>query len=57
VPDLADGRPVTPIVNAIRNGFTQEPVGIDIRIALAWCAGVLVVGYLLAMATYRRRIS
>jgi ABC-2 type transport system permease protein len=54
---FAENQPVTSIVNAIRNLFTQEPVGTDIWIALAWCVGILIVAYIFAMATYRRRIS
>jgi ABC-2 type transport system permease protein len=54
---FAENQPVTSIVNAIRDLFTQQPVGTDIWIALAWCVGVLVVAYTLAMITYRRRIA
>lgn len=54
---FAENQPVTSIVNAIRDLFTQQPVGTDIWIALAWCLGILVVAYVFAMATYRRRIS
>jgi ABC-2 type transport system permease protein len=54
---FAEYQPVTAIVNAIRNLFTQQPVGIDIWIALAWCVGILIVAYIFAMVTYRRRIS
>jgi ABC-2 type transport system permease protein len=54
---FAEHQPVTSIVNAIRDLFAREPVGADIWAALAWCAGVLVVAYVLAMVTYRRRIS
>ncbi|MFC4015374.1 ABC transporter permease [Nonomuraea purpurea] len=54
---FAENQPVTSIVNAIRNLLTQQPVGTDIWIALAWCAGILVVAYLFAMNTYRRKIS
>ena len=54
---FAENQPVTSIVNAIRDLFTQQPVGTDIWIALAWCVGVLIVAYIFAMATYRRRIS
>jgi ABC-2 type transport system permease protein len=48
---------VTSIVNAIRDLFTQQPVGADIWTALAWCVGVLVVAYMFANISYRRRIS
>ena len=54
---FAENQPVTSIVNVIRDLFTQQPVGSDIWIALAWCVGILVVAYLFAMRTYRRRIS
>jgi ABC-2 type transport system permease protein len=54
---FAEHQPVTSIVNAIRDLFTQQPVGTDIWFALAWCVGILVVAYGVAMVTYRRRIS
>ncbi len=54
---FAENQPVTSIVNAIRDLFAQRPVGTGIWIALAWCVGILVVAYIFAMATYRRRIS
>jgi ABC-2 type transport system permease protein len=54
---FAEHQPVTSIVNTIRDLFTQQPVGTDIWIALAWCVGILIVAYTFAMVTYRRRIS
>ncbi|HZO60152.1 MAG TPA: ABC transporter permease [Solirubrobacterales bacterium] len=54
---FAESQPVTTIVNAIRDLLTQQPVGTDIWIALAWLGGVLVVAYSFAMATYRRKIA
>lgn len=54
---FAEHQPVTAIVNAIRDLFTQQPVDSDIWVALAWCVGILVVTYISAMAIYRRRIS
>jgi ABC-2 type transport system permease protein len=54
---FAEHQPVTSIVNAIRDLFTQQPVGTNIWIALAWCVGILVVAYMFANAAYRRRIS
>ena len=54
---FAEHQPVTSTVHTIRDLFTQQPVGTDIWIALAWCVGILVVAYTFAMATYRRRIS
>src|SRR5215210_6763194 len=54
---FAEYQPVTSIVNAIRDLFTQQPVDTDIWIALAWCVGILIVPCIFAMVTYRRRIS
>ena len=52
---FADHQPVTSIVNTIRDLFAQQPVSADIWIALAWCVGILIVAYALAMATYHRK--
>ena len=54
---FAQHQPATAIVNAIRDLFTRQPVGADIWIAIAWCVGILVVAYVLAMVTYRRRMA
>ena len=54
---FAENQPVTSIVNAIRDLFTQQPVGTGIWTALAWCVGILVVAYIFANIAYRRRIS
>jgi ABC-2 type transport system permease protein len=54
---FADNQPVTPIVNTIRDLYAQQPISTDIWIALAWCLGILIVAYVLAMATYHRKIS
>ena len=53
---FAENQPVTSIVNTIQALFAGQPVGTDIWIALAWCLGILVIAYLIAMAAYRRRI-
>src|SRR5437868_5479677 len=50
---FAENQPVTSIVNAIRALFTQQPVSNDVWIAAAWCLGILVVAYTLAMSIYR----
>ncbi|GAA1656284.1 multidrug efflux ABC transporter permease LieB [Fodinicola feengrottensis] len=54
---FAENQPVTSIVNTIRALFEQRPVGSDIWIALAWCVGLLLVGYVLAVVAYRRKIA
>jgi ABC-2 type transport system permease protein len=54
---FAQHQPVTSIVNAIRDLLAGQPVGTGIWTALAWCVGILVVAYVLASISYRRRIS
>ena len=54
---FAEYQPVTSIVNAIRDLFTQQPVSTDTWIALAWCAGILIVACTFAMVIYRRLLS
>lgn len=54
---FAENQPVTSIVNTLRNLLTSQPVGTDIWVALAWCAGLLAGAYLVAMFVYRRRVS
>jgi len=54
---FAEYQPVTSIVDAIRSLLAQQPVGASIWTALAWCVGVLVAAYALAMTVYRRRVT
>ena len=54
---FAEHQPVTSIVDTIQALFAGQPVGNDIWIALAWCVGILVIAYVLAIAAYRRKIT
>jgi ABC-2 type transport system permease protein len=54
---FAQHQPVTSIVNTIRSLYAEQPVGNDGWIAIAWCVGLLLVAYALAMNTYRRKIA
>ncbi len=54
---FADHQPVTSIVNTVRELLSQQPVGADLWLALAWCLGLLVAAYALAMAAYHRRFA
>lgn len=54
---FAENQPVTSIANTIRDILAQQPIGSDIWVALAWCIGILVIAYFLAMTIYRRKIS
>ena len=51
---FANNQPVTSIVESLRHLMNGQPVGSAIWTALAWCVGVTVVAYVVAMRTYRR---
>ncbi len=53
---FAENQPVTSIVEAIRALLSLQPVGNDIWIALVWCVGIMLVAYIIAMRTYKRRV-
>jgi len=52
---FAENQPVTSIVGAIRALLSGRPVSNSIWIALAWCLGILVLAYVFAMRTYKRK--
>lgn len=54
---FAEHQPVTSIVNTLRGLLAEQPLGHDGWIALAWCVGLLLIAYTLAMRTYRRKIA
>ncbi len=54
---FAENQPTTVIVNSIRNLLAGEPVGSDIWIALAWCIGILLAAYAIAVTVYRRKVQ
>jgi ABC-2 type transport system permease protein len=54
---FADNQPVTPIVEAIRALLAGQPAGNDIWVALAWCIGLLMVSYVLAMRVFNRQAA
>jgi ABC-2 type transport system permease protein len=53
---FAEHQPVTSIVNTIRDLFTQHPVNTNIWTASAWCLGILITAYTIAIITYHRKI-
>lgn len=54
---FAENQPVTSIVEAIRALLSEQTVGNDIWVALAWCLGILIVAYLFAMRVYKRKAA
>lgn len=53
---FAENQPITSIVNAIRALMNNQPVGIDIWIALAWCIGIMLIAYIFALRIYKRQL-
>ncbi|PKM53205.1 Transport permease protein [Petrocella atlantisensis] len=51
---FAENQPVTPIVEAIRALLSNQQVGSDIWVALAWCVAIIILAYIFAMRLYKR---
>jgi ABC-2 type transport system permease protein len=52
---FAQYQPFTPIIESLRGLLAGTPSGGYAVAALAWCAGIALVGYLWALATFKRR--
>lgn len=54
---FAENQPFTPMINAIRGLLTGTPIGNAAVIAVAWCLGLMLVGYLLSRVRYNRYVT
>jgi ABC-2 type transport system permease protein len=54
---FADNQPMTSIVNTIRALLAQHSASTGTWTAFAWCVGILVVAYALAVITYHRKTA
>jgi len=54
---FAENQPVTSIVNTIRNLLACQPAGNGVWIALAWLTGIIIIAYIFAMRSYKRKFS
>jgi ABC-2 type transport system permease protein len=54
---FAANQPFTPIINTLRGLLTGTPDGSTALIAVAWCVGLALAGYLWAQALSRRDIN
>ncbi|WP_040405959.1 ABC transporter permease [Amycolatopsis nigrescens] len=52
---FAEYQPFTPIIETIRGLLNGAPDAGDAIIAIAWCAGIALLGYLWARATFTKR--
>jgi ABC-2 type transport system permease protein len=53
---FAEYQPFTPIIESVRGLLTGAPSAGYTIAALAWCLGIAIVGYLWALATFRKRV-
>ena len=53
----AENQPVTPVIETLRGLLMGTPIGNSWILALLWCAGIGLVGYLAAGALFRRQTS
>ncbi len=52
---FAEHQPFTPVIETLRGLLTGTAIGSSAVAAVAWCAGIALVGYLWARANYERR--
>ncbi|MFF3568528.1 ABC transporter permease [Nocardia jiangxiensis] len=57
VRQFAEYQPFTPLTETIRGLLMGTPIGNNGIIAVAWCAGFIVIGYLWSRALFRRKTS
>jgi ABC-2 type transport system permease protein len=55
VRQFAEYQPFTPIIETLRGLLSGHPSGGHATVAIAWCVGIALVGYLWALATFRKR--
>jgi ABC-2 type transport system permease protein len=51
---FAENQPFTPIIETLRGLLTGTPIGHSAVLAVAWCAGITLAGYLWARAAFNR---
>jgi ABC-2 type transport system permease protein len=51
---FAEYQPFTPMIETVRGLLLGTPIGNSAMIAVAWCAGITLVGYLWALKLYNR---
>jgi ABC-2 type transport system permease protein len=55
VRQFAEYQPFTPIIESLRGFLNGAPAAIDVIVAVAWCVGIALVGYLWASSTFKKR--
>lgn len=55
VRQFAEYQPFTPIIETLRGLLTGEPSGSKAIVAVVWCAGIALVGYVWSLSTFKKR--
>ncbi len=55
VRQFAEYQPFTPIIETLRGLLTGEPSASKAIVAVAWCAGIALVGYVWSLHTFKKR--
>jgi ABC-2 type transport system permease protein len=55
VRQFAEYQPFTPIIETLRGLLTGQPSASRALIAVGWCVGIALVGYLWSLATFKKR--
>ncbi len=51
---FAENQPFTPVIDTLRGLLTGTPIGHSAVLAVVWCVGLTLVGYLWARRLYNR---
>jgi ABC-2 type transport system permease protein len=51
---FAEYQPFTPVIDTLRGLLLGTPIGNSAVLAVAWCVGLTLVGFLWARAVYNR---
>ena len=54
---FADKQPLTPIINTLRGLLVSRPIGNDGLIAVAWCVGIALIGYVWSKRSFSKQSS
>ncbi|HEX5994596.1 MAG TPA: ABC transporter permease [Jiangellales bacterium] len=55
VRQFAEYQPFTPIIETLRGLLTGEPSASKAIVAVVWCAGIALVGYVWSLSTFKKR--
>ena len=54
---FAQYQPMTPVINALRGLMLDLPLNNEIIISLAWCIGLIIVSFTLAVNIYKSKLT